>query len=293
MAFLQNGVDTYLYWIEERESIRRKKEELKLEPPWTDDKILQEFKFCQVFREDDRTSRWFREHIRAPLRDRPEVVMATIIFRFFNLIETGRTLLANDLILNWDRERAIQEVKKQPKWVTGAYIVKTPNRMDKVTGVAECVSHIWADRKNLIAALRGMSRLQEAWNYLLRYPYIGPFVAYEIVTDLRHTCIFDCADDILTWANAGPGAMRGLNRLTGRDLNFSRRTHDWNGEMQELFSICNARLDMSKFEWDFEMREIEGGLCEFDKYSRIKNGEGRTRSVYNYKERHKPLVEDA
>ena len=58
MAFLQNGVDTYLYWIEERESIRRKKEELRLEPPWTEDKILQEFKFCQVFREDDRTSRW-------------------------------------------------------------------------------------------------------------------------------------------------------------------------------------------------------------------------------------------
>lgn len=291
MAFLQSGVDTYLYWIEERESIRRKKEEEKLDPPWTEDKILEEFKFCQVFREDDRTSRWFREHIRAPLRDRPEVVMATVIFRFFNLIETGRTLLANDLILNWDREKAIEEVRKQPKWVTGAYIVKTPNRMDKVTGVAECISHIWADRKNLVAALRGMNRLQDAWNYLLRYPYIGPFVSYEIVTDLRHTYILSQADDILTWANAGPGAMRGLNRLTGRDLNFCRRTHDWNGEMQELFSICNNRLDMSKFEWDFEMREIEGGLCEFDKYSRIKNGEGRTRSVYNYKERHKPLIE--
>ena len=292
MAFLQNGIDTYLYWIEERESIRRKKEELRLEPPWTEDKILQEFKFCQVFREDDRTSRWFREHIRAPLRDQPEVVMATVIFRFFNLIETGRTLLANDLHLNWDRQKAIEEVKKQPKWVTGAYIVKTPNRMDKVTGVAECISHIWLDRWNLILTLQNTNTLYEAWRYLLKYPYIGPFVAYEIVTDLRHTYLLDRADDILTWANAGPGAMRGLNRLTGRDLNFSRRTHDWNGEMQELFSICNNSLDMSKFEWGFEMREIEGGLCEFDKYSRIKNGEGRTRSVYNYKEGHKPLIED-
>ena len=40
------------------------------------------------------------------------------------------------------------------------------------------------------------------------------------------------------------------------------------------------------------MREVEGGLCEFDKYSRILKGQGRTRSVYNYSERNRPLIED-
>jgi len=33
---------------------------------------------------------------------------------------------------------------------------------------------------------------------------------------------------------------------------------------------------------NFELREVEGGLCEFDKYSRILKGEGRTRSKYAY-----------
>ena len=130
--FIPAEVDRYVYWIEERERIRRVKEEDKQEPPWTRDPILQEFKFCQVYREDDRTTRWFREHIREPLRNKPEVLMATVIFRFFNLIETGHTLLDHNLHIEWDRLKAIEEIKKQPKWITGAYIVKTPNRMDKV-----------------------------------------------------------------------------------------------------------------------------------------------------------------
>lgn len=283
MLFLPNRIDTYLYWIQEREKIRHKKEELKLDPPWTDDPILQEFKFCQVFREDDRTTRWFRENIREPLRNYEEVVMATVAFRFFNLIETGETLLKHRLHIQWNRKKAIEEIKKQPKWITGAYIVKSPNRMDKATGVAECVSHIWDDRENLATELEKINTLQEAWKYLLRYPYIGPFVSYELVTDLRHTYLLEDADDILTWGNAGPGAMRGLNRLTGRDLGFCRRSHNWNEEMQQLYSICQDQLDFSKFDRPFEMREVEGGLCEFDKYSRIFNKEGRTRSIYNYK----------
>jgi hypothetical protein len=40
------------------------------------------------------------------------------------------------------------------------------------------------------------------------------------------------------------------------------------------------------------MREIEGGLCEFDKYSRILHGQGRTRSVYDYSQKDRPLIEE-
>ena len=291
MSFINEEVDRYLYWIEERERIRIKKEDADADPPWTEDEIFKMFKFCQVYREDDRTTRWFAAHIRRPLSAEPEVIMATIIFRFFNLIETGRTLLEHNLHLDWDREKAIEEISKQPKWVTGAYIVKTPNRMNKVMGAAECVTHIWVERENLISSLEKMTTLEEAWNFLLQYPYIGPFVAYEIVTDLRHTYVLDEATDICSWANAGPGAMRGLNRLTGRPLEFCKRSHDWNGEMQDLYSICKDRLQI-KYRMPFEMREVEGGLCEFDKYSRILKGQGRTRSIYDYSQRTRPIIEE-
>ena len=290
--FIPEELDRYTYWIEERERIRYLKEDLKQDPPWTEDPILKEFKFCQVFREDDRTTRWFRTHMREPLRNSPEVFMATIAFRFFNLIETGRTLLDNNLHIEWDRPKAIEEIKKNPKWITGAYIVKSPNRMDKVTGVTECVSHLWDDRENIIKQLESFTTLEEAWRFLMQYPYIGPFVSYEMVTDLRHTYLLENATDICSWGNPGPGAMRGLNRLTGRPLEFCKRSWDWHSEMLDLYDWCSQKLDLSKLNYPFEMREVEGGLCEFDKYSRILKGQGRTRSVYNYSQRNRPLIED-
>tara|TARA_R110002020_G_scaffold34060_6_gene103329 strand:- start:6944 stop:7849 length:906 start_codon:yes stop_codon:yes gene_type:complete len=290
--FLPEELDRYIYWQEERERIRINKEFLKKSPPWTDDPILQEFKFCQVFREDDRTTRWFAKHIREPLKDQDEVFMATVIFRWFNLIETGRTLLEHDLLENWDRKKAIAEVFKQPKWITGAYIIKTPNRMNKVTGVAECVSHMWRDRKHIVKEIKKECSLEKAWDIILKYPYMGPFMAYEVVTDLRWTSLLDKADDILTWANAGPGAMRGLNRLTGRDLGFCKRSHDWNKEMNDLYQAVDSRdLWFKDSHRAYEMREIEGGLCEFDKYSRIVKGEGRTRSIYKH-DPELPLIEE-
>ena len=299
--FIPEELDRYFYWLHERETIRIRKEERRDHPPWTQDPILQEFKFCQVFREDDRTTRWFRTHMRDPLQDKPEVLMATIIFRWFNLIETGRTLLEHNLHLEWDRKKAIEEITKQPKWITGSYIIKTPNRMDKVTGVAECITHMWKDRHYLIEILEKerhdhKSSLESAWNWFRDYPYMGPFMSYEVVTDLRHTYLLEDATDIDKWANAGPGAMRGLNRLTGRPLKFTSTRHPWQDEMFDLLCLADARLDRNyvfpyHIPLKFEMREIEGGLCEFDKYSRILKGEGRTRSIYKYN-KELPMVED-
>ena len=291
--FIQEELNRYCYWQIERENIRLQKEVSQLPPPWTNDSILQEYKFCQVFREDDRTTRWFREHIREPMKNSPDVFMATVIFRWFNWIPTGRTLIEHGLLKRWDRKKAIEEITKQPKWITGAYIIKTPNGMDKVTGVAECISHMWQDREYLAKEIVKTKSLEDTWTLLRDYPYMGPFMAYEVVTDLRHTYLLENAEDVLTWANAGPGAMRGLNRLTGRELGYSKRSHDWVAEMQELYKIVQTRLPahiLQRNDMKYEMREIEGGLCEFDKYSRIFKGEGRTRSIY--KQNSLPIVED-
>ena len=65
--------------------------------PWTDDPILQKYKFTNVFREDDATTVWFRENMRDELCEHSDVILATIIFRWFNLVETGKVLLENNL----------------------------------------------------------------------------------------------------------------------------------------------------------------------------------------------------
>ena len=88
--------------------------------------------------------------------------------------------------------------------------------------------------------------------------------------------------------------MRGLNRLTGRPLDFCQRSHNWCNEMIALYDIAVHNLPTNitfRNDLPYELREIEGGLCEFDKYSRIYKGEGRTRSIYKYDDT-LPLVEE-
>jgi hypothetical protein len=286
------NVEKFFNFLNERHLIYLRKTR-KEEFPWTTDPILQRYKFTNVFRENDRTTVWFREHVRENMRDDIDVALATVIFRWFNLIETGQLLLEHGLFKNWDSDYCMEILQDQPQWVTGAYIIKTPNGMNKLEGVCWAIDQIANDQNKFIDSIyEAKDSLKALWEVLMPYPYMGPFMAYEVVTDLRHTYLLRDATDILTWANAGPGAMRGLNRLAGRDLDFCRRTHPWNDEMRNLWEISRERLNPNLIDLSqFEMREIEGGLCEFDKYSRILNEEGRTRSIYKYDE-DLPLIED-
>ena len=269
----EESVERFFYWIDERIRIQERKDQG--DPwPWTDDPIFQEYKFTNAFRERDRTTIWFRKKIRDPLRMQPEVYMATVIFRWFNLIQTGETLLKHNLHIDWDPEKAYGVITPQDKWITGAYMIKSPTSMNKVRGVCKMITTLWDDRQKFLdrcpwETLEGMS------SFLEGYPFLGPFLSYELTTDLRHTFVGFRASDILTWANAGPGAMRGLNRIHGRDLDYTSKKHDWCSEMRELLT-----LSWMKHSLDFELREIEHSLCEFDKYERVRLKQGAPRSKY-------------
>jgi hypothetical protein len=51
----------YFALARERESIRRGRLAGAL-PPWTHDPIFRQWRFCNVHRENDRTTIWFRDH---------------------------------------------------------------------------------------------------------------------------------------------------------------------------------------------------------------------------------------
>ena len=273
----------FFSWVVERTHIQQKKD--RGDPwPWTEAPIFQEYKFTNAFRERDRTTVWFRKHIRGPLRNRPEVYMATVIFRWFNLIETGETLLKHNLHIDWDPQRAYDAIITQDKWITGAYMIKSPTSMNKVQGLCETISNVWKDQERFLKKCPWES-LQKMNEWLEGYPFLGPFLAYELVTDLRHTYIGANAADINKWANAGPGAMRGLNRIYGRDLNYTSKRHDWCGEMKELLNFSFVPGTMRGLKEVMELRDIEHSLCEFDKYERVRLGQGAPRSKYKYEEK--------
>lgn len=250
--------------------------------PLTNDPVLRRWRFCNVFREDDRTTKWFRENIRDPLRDKPEVLLATVAFRWFNRIETGEKI--KDILLSgkWDGREVRKRLFLTQPVVTGAFMVKTPSGCDKLEGVCWCIEQFAKDADHLIAGLghygKGDITLEGFWSTMCDFPFMGGFMAYEVVTDLRHTYLLENAPDISTWANFGPGATRGMGRvIAGNPDEFGSTS-----EKDQATMLHHARmllkLSQDPVHWprewpQWEMREVEHGLCEFDKYCRGHAGE--------------------
>jgi hypothetical protein len=114
--------------------------------------------------------------------------------------------------------------------------------------------------------------LQESWEWLKQFPGWGPFTAYEVVTDLRHTRYLCNAPDIDTWANAGPGAKRGLNRLYNRPLREGFRGSQALDEMRLIFDWVRQHRNCAILP-TLELRDVEMWLCETDKIARAKDAE--------------------
>jgi len=269
--------------------------EADFEQPWTKDPIFQEFRFCNVFREDDRTTKWIRENIRTPMHNHPRLLFAMVVARWFNRIETLNELKSQcaapgvnikNMFMEWDSDEVRHRLKDQHPLITGAYMVKTPAGMNKLEGLIWCLEQILPDAEHLQARIEdGETTLEEVTAVLAEYPFLGPFMSYEIVTDLRHTPLLDKAPDIMTWANPGPGAARGLGRVMRGNKDFFNRSSKKDQEplqrgMQFLLKQSQRGKNWPKRWPTWEMRDVEHLLCEMDKYERARLGEGRPKQKF-------------
>jgi len=319
----------------ERHSIYLKRR-AGLPGPWTDDPVLQSGRFCNVFRELDTVTKWIDRNIRKPYADHPHLWFMLAVARYINwpdtlaeLIETKQWPSHPDFDPSWLTTGLEHRAARRDKVYTGAYMIRAESnpyaewyRWSKHRYIAEIVlGRLWEDRMVWERFLEGNPRsLQEVWAEFQAPRYIGwgPFMAYEVVTDLRHTRYLFWAPDIYTWANAGPGAIRGLNRLYERDLKAHPKPEQTNEEMWKLMvELTNyhgprvvhtetgrvatdkmgllasfdevfgptfyIREGQQRGSGRFEMRDIEHTLCEFDKYERVRLGEGKMRSKYDWR----------
>ena len=270
--FIQNQVDLFRYWIDERICIEEKKLAGESKP-WTSDSVLQKYFFTNPYREWDKTTVWFRENVRNKLDHDPRIFHATALRVFFAKIPTQQALLECGAFFNWDMQTAEEMLRKLETPFSSAYIIsgKLSEYGNKIATCVNIVEKIYKGRAFLETELRKNPTLEAAFKLFIQYPFIGPFLSYEIVTDLRHTQYLNSASDIMTWANPGPGCRRGLRRLlTGRPDGYVTET-GWIAHMQNLLPLCPK---------NFELRDVEHSLCEFDKYARVKFGQGRSKRNY-------------
>lgn len=251
--------------------------------PLTDDPVFQQYRFCNVFREDDKNTRWFRHNWRGWFQKRPaDVVFATCVFRWFNRIETCEKL--HELVLDWDEDKVRAALKDCKPLVTGAYLIKTPNGMSKLEGVLQILRPIWHARESLAKVMMedpqhpGTRTLEWAWGAIRIYPFFGPFTAHQIVVDLRHTDVLRDAMDVMTWTCPGPGSGRGCGWVAYNDPTKFR--YDSARDLPHMMAIFRELLAASEdpahwpANWPrWEMADVQHWACECDKYCRGIAGE--------------------
>lgn len=279
-----NYINGYFWTARERYQIKLNREAGK--PwPWTEDKQFRQWRFCQVHREDDRTTVWFRNNVRRHLSGLA-AARSTIAFRWFNRVETGE-LIVDLLVDKWDSEEARRRLQGISPVVTGAYIIKGYDGYSKLDGVLKCIDEAFSRLDPMVSMWQRLYceqnslTLRTMWNDLTTLNYLGGFMAYEIVSDLRWCAPFDQSLDIMTWANAGPGCARGLSWVVdgqiGRFWTTARDQKQMLPIMQEILAMSKNQ-EFWPQEWKpWEMREVEHWSCEFDKYCRARSGESMKR----------------
>lgn len=275
-------IDRLIYWIKERESVRLLKE-ANAAKPWTDDTILQQYRFCNVRREDDKVTRWIAKHWRNPHKNEPDLWFAMVVARLFNLpdtlLEIGFPIVNSRFPYNDIRWTVHHRRQEGYTVFNGAYIVSTNGRaMDKVDYVLDHVLRpLWENRKKFRPchpiSLNAWHTSLEAANGL------GSFMAAQVVADMKYVAPLNKAHDWHTFAASGPGSRRGLNRVLGNDPQNPWREADWRSKLSELRETVNAHLAKT-LHVTLHAQDLQNCLCEIDKYNRVLFGEGRPKQKY-------------
>lgn len=263
--------------------------------PWTRDPILQRYRFCNIYRELDTVTMWIDERVRKAFALDPRLWLMLCMARHFNLPSTIAHLLAHGEVWRdkrYDPHAAARVAQKiQGQVYTGAYMVNPPTRAElealpleyQTKAAWSCIvvlGDLWKDREAITDMLEDATTLWQLHQALLDHRGWAGFMAYEVVSDLRWTRYGRHAHDKLSWAHLGPGALRGLNRLAQRPLSEQLPQDLALREAQDILMRLQHDWPRAHHWPALEMREVEHSLCEWDKYERVRLGEGRPRQLF-------------
>jgi hypothetical protein len=246
--------------------------------PWTNDPVMLEHRFCNVFRAADRVS----QHLIGeaaygdPDADADDLFLRIVLHRLFCRPSTWDLLCeqlgpieasafsADDYVGVLD-----EAFESGRRLYTGAYIL--------------CANRAFGhERKhrNHIALIAAMldggvpgriadaSTLKDVYEELRTWPLLGPFMAYQLAIDLNYSPLLAFSENEFTVP--GPGAMRGLSKIF-IDLGAYSPAGaiSWlveqQGDIHDQMGIDPPRL----FGRPLHAIDCQNLLCEVDKYCRV------------------------
>ena len=267
--------------------------------PWSNDPILNGYRFTNVYRISDRVSQYLvREVQYDPVRPASpvEVFFRTLLFKIFNRIETWETLERELGPIVWRStplHRIVKvlddEIQQGRPVYSAAYIMPPPSlgHERKHANHLALLNRMMEDR--LADQLASARSLQAAYEMILAYPGIGPFLAFQYCIDLNYSTLmdFDEGDFVV----AGPGALDGIAKCFGGvQPESSSAVIHWMAERQEDEFNRLGLTFPSLFGRRLQPIDCQNIFCEVAKYARlahpqVRGTSGRQRIKQRYRQK--------
>jgi hypothetical protein len=264
---------------------------------------LQAYKFTNAYRASDRTSQYLiRRVIYDKKRSWRDIFTRILLFKLFNRIETWELVseAVGEISARTFDVRLIGSVleralRRGDTIYSAAYIMPSAQIFGfkrKHKNHLRLLEQMLADRVDMkVARARSMQR---AFDILVAYPSIGPFLGYQLVTDLNYAPDLQFPED--DYVVPGPGAIDGITKCFSDPGDLSpaeiiRWTMETQTEQFRDRGIAFADL------WDrpLQLIDCQNLYCEVDKYARAAHPEfagrtGRTRIKQRFRPRTEPIT---
>lgn len=256
--------------------------------PWTKDPILQAYRFCNVYRELDTVTQWIDKHWREELKGDHDMWFAMVVARLVNHPHSLKLMKipGNRNGYNPDNFSDTLErgASRGDKVFGSAYIVSTNGMaMPKPAYLRDYVlAPLWEQRHYYRpeTPAHGES-LKSFHTRLIEAQGLGSFMAAQVVADVKNSKYQPLcnAEDWYTWAAPGPGSMRGLARVLYGTHEKKVPVAGFLPELNALQEYVNERF--TRLGWPaLCAQDVQNCLCEFDKYERVRLGQGTPRQRY-------------
>lgn len=264
--------------------------------PWTNDRILDAYKFCNVFRAADRVSQYlirdvaYREDDSTP----DDRMFQIVAFRTFSKPATWEMLIellsrqpTIDDLTSGAFEEALDETRARLGGLyTGAFILCATNAYGRSL---KHLNHVELFRDMFVThrigpTLRAARSLKEVYDLLHSFPLMGDFMSYQIAIDLNYSEHLNFSEDDFT--RPGPGALRGLRKVF---VDLGGMTPEqaimWMVDQQEAqFERLGLEFN-GLFGRRIHAIDAQNLFCEVDKYCRealpdLKSARSRIKSRF-------------
>ncbi len=274
--------------------------------PWSQDKILSEYKFCNVYRELDRNTQWLLKNVIKPkhmrLRDK---VWQIMVFRLFNVPkmfeDVGMPTI--DVYSNngFEWVKSLKDYEQDGGKIRNAeaYNINTWISKGRTEGMA-CAEVIMPSAWTILNQIFDIKE-HDQYNYFgdpqalvkkfKEIEGIGDFVSHEWFIDICYIADYAKSDTIYKgftfnrndFTSIGPGATGGLQEIFEkpyRKMDALKALLDLSEDyLKEFGDFRYVGWDKDK-QWygksshNLKLTDIEFWLCEFFKYCKI--GRGKT-----------------